>query len=107
MPEKKYSKERLEKSRKLFLEPKVDISVEFGIKRLNEGDMTEFVQSIASVDSSVEHHIINNCANAENEETRIDCMTNANNIKIRSINKLSEALVDKCGGEMHYVEEER
>lgn len=107
MPERKFSKERLEKSRSLFLEPQVEISRDIAIKRLQEGDMTEFLQSTMGIDSSIEHHIMNNCARAENEELRIDCINKAINIKMRTINRLSEALVEKCGGEIHYLEEEK
>jgi len=107
MQEKKYSKERLEKSRLWFLEPQVEISRNSAIKKLQEGNMTEFLQSVMNIDSSVEHHIMNNCARAENEGIRIDCVNKANNIKIRTINRLSEALVEKCGGELNYLEEEK
>lgn len=107
MPEKKYSKERLEKSRFWFLEPTVESGINYGIKILEEGNMAEFLNSVASIDSVVEHHIINNCARAENEEIRIDCVTKAKNVKIRAINRLSEVLVEKCGGEIHYLEEEK
>lgn len=106
MPEKKFSKERLEKSRLWFLEPQVEISREVAIKRLQECNMTEFLQSTMNIDSSVEHHIINNCARAENEEIRIGCTNKAINVKIRDLNRLSEALVEKCGGDIHYLEEE-
>ena len=105
--EKKYSKERLEKSRLWFLEPKVEISRDFAIKRLQEGNMTEFLQSIMSIDSYVEHHIMNNCAKAEKEDIRIKCVNEAINIKIKTLNRLSEALVEKCGGELSYIEEEK
>jgi hypothetical protein len=52
---------------------------------------------------------MNNCARAENEELRIDCVNKAINVKIRAINRLainrlSEALVEKCGGELNYIE---
>ena len=52
------------------------------------------------IDSAVEHHIVNNCTRAENEELRIDCVNKAINVKI-SLNRLSEALVEKCGGELN------
>jgi len=107
MADKKFSKERLEKSRLWFLEPQVEISRDSAIERLQEGNMTEFLQSIMNIDSAVEHHIINNCTKAENEEIRIDCVNKAINIKIRAINRLSEVLVEKCGGEIHYLEEEK
>lgn len=102
---KKYSRERLEKSRKLFLEPKIEMSLDSAINRLKIGNMTEFLQSTMNIDSVVEHHKINNCANAENEEIRIDCVIKADNIKIRALNRLSETLVEKCGGNMIYLEE--
>lgn len=69
--------------------------------------MTEFLQSTTNIDSAVEHHIMNNCAKAENEEIRTDCVNKANNVKIRAINILSEVLVEKCGGELHYLDEEK
>ena len=104
MSERKFSKERLEKSRSLFLEPQVEISRDIAIKRLQEGDMTEFLQSTMGIDSAIEHHIMNNCARAENEELRIDCVNKAINVKIKAINRLSEALVEKCGGELNYIQ---
>ena len=107
MSEKKYSGDRLEKSRKFFLEPKIEISKDFAIKRLQEGNMSDFLHSVVAIDSAIEHHIINNCAKAENENIRIKCVNEAINIKIRVINRLSEELVEKCGGEMIYSEEEK
>ena len=103
MTERKFSKERLEKSRFWFLEPHVEISRDVA-KKLQEGNMTEFLQSTMEIDSAVEHHIINNCTRAENEELRIDCVNKAINIKIRAINRLSEALVEKYGGELDYIQ---
>lgn len=102
---KKYSKERLDKSRFLFLEPKIESGISHALNLLEEGDMAHFLNSAAIVDSVVEHHIINNCVNAENEEIRIDCINKAINIKVSALNRLGEALVNKCGGEMHYIEE--
>ena len=81
------------------LEPHVEISRDVA-KKLQEGNMTEFLQSTMEIDSAVEHHIINNCTRAENEELRIDCVNKAINVKI-SLNRLSEALVEKCGGELN------
>ena len=107
MSEKRYSEERLENSRKLFLEPRVEISLNSAINRLKEGHMSEFLFSVMTIDSSVEHHIMNNCTKAENEDIRIKCVNEATNIKIRSLNRLSEALVEKCGGELSYTEEEK
>ena len=107
MPEKKYSEERLEKSRKLFLEPRVEISLNSAVNRLREGHMSEFLFSVMTIDSSVEHYIMNNCANAENEDIRIKCVNKATNVKIRALNRLSEVLVEKCGGELDYTEEEK
>lgn len=51
--EKKYSEERLEKSRKLFLEPRVEISLDSAINRLREDNMSEFLLSVMAIDSSV------------------------------------------------------
>ncbi len=106
MEKKKYSEERLEKSRKLFLEPRVEISLNSAINRLNEGHMSEFLFSTMNIDSAVEHHIVTNCAKAINEDIRIKCVNEATNIKIRALNRLSEVLVEKCGGELHYTEVE-
>lgn len=50
---------------------------------------------------------MNNCAKAENEDIRIRCVKEATNVKIRALNKLSEVLVEKCGGELDYAEEEK
>ena len=103
--EKKYSEERLEKSRKLFLEPRVDISINSAMNRLKEDNMSEFLFSVMTIDSSVEHHIMNDCARAENENIRIKCVNEATNVKVRALNKLSEILVEKCGGKLSYTEE--
>ena len=103
---KEYSKERLEKSIKLFLEPRVDISLNSAMNRLKEDNMSEFLFSVMTVDSSVEHHIMNNCSKAENENVRIKCVNETTNVKIRALNKLSEALVERCGGKLSYTEEE-
>lgn len=102
---KKYSKERLEKSRFLFLEPRVESGISYAINNLEEGDMAHFLNIVATIDSRVERHIINNCANAKNEDIRIDCINKAMEIKVKALNRLGEALVNKCGGEMHYIDE--
>lgn len=102
---KKYSKERLDKSRFLFLEPSVESGISYALGRLEEGDISHFLNSVAKIDSKIEHHIINNCSNAEDEETRIDCINKDINIKVSAINRLSERLVDKCGGKMNYIED--
>ena len=102
---KKYSKERLEKSRFLFLEPRVESGISYAINTLEEGDMAHFLNIVATIDSRVEHHIMNNCANAENEDIRIDCINKAMEIKVKALNRLGEVLVNKCGGEMHYIDE--
>ena len=102
---KKYSKERLDKSRFLFLEPSVESGISHALNRLEEGDMSHFLNSVAQIDSRIEHHIINNCSNAEDEEARIDCINKAINIKVSALNRLSERLIDKCGGEMNYIED--
>ena len=102
---KKYSKERLDKSRFLFLEPRVELGISYALNNLVEGDMANFLNAVAGIDSRVVHHIVNNCANAENEEIRIDCVNKAINIKVKALNRLGEALVNKCGGEMHYIDD--
>lgn len=105
MADKKYTKERLEKSRLLFIQPKIKSGISYAIKTLEEGNMTEFLSVVTGIDSAIEHHIINNCTKAEDEDIRIDCITKANNLKIRTINKLSEVLAEKCGGDVYYIEE--
>ena len=50
---------------------------------------------------------MNNCAKAESEDIRIKCVNEATNVKIRALNRLSEVLVEKCGGELSYTEEEK
>lgn len=100
-----YSKERLDKSRLLFLEPRVESGVSYAMNILEEGDMTQFLNLVAGIDSRVVHHIVTNCAKAENEEIRIDCINKAINIRVKALNRLGEALVNKCGGQMNYIEE--
>lgn len=102
---KKYSKGRLDKSRFLFLDPSIGSGISHAFNRLEEGDIAHFLNSVANIDTKIEHHIINNCSNAEDEETRIDCINKAINIKVNAINRLSERLVDKCGGKMNYLED--
>jgi len=102
----KYSADRLEKSRFWFLEPKIESGTKYALKSLQDKDMSHFVSSISTIDKIIEHHIINNCAKAENEELRMDCINKAENMKTRSLNRLSEALTEKCGGEMTYIDEE-
>lgn len=62
---------------------------------------------MASIDSEIEHHVMNNCAKAESEDVRIKCVIDARNLKIRAINRLGDALWDKCGGTLTYLEEEK
>ena len=106
MPDKKFSKERLEKSRSWFLEPKIESGTKYALKSLQDNDMSHFISSISTIDKTIEHHIINNCTKAENEELRIDCITKAEDMKIKALNRLSEALTEKCGGEMEYIDED-
>lgn len=107
MPDRKYSEERLEKSKFLFLEPKIEMGISFALKRLDEGDTIEFLNGMASIDYKIEHHVMNNCAKAESEDIRIKCITDVRNMKIRAINRLGEALYDKCGGTLAYLEEDK
>lgn len=102
---KKYTKDQLEKSRFWFLEPRIESGINHALKKLQDGDMVHFLFSTAIIDKDIEHHIILRCASAENEDLRIDCVTKAENMKIRALNRLSEALVEKCGGELNYIEE--
>ena len=88
-----------------FLEPRIESGINHALKQFQDGDMAHFLFSTTIIDKDVEHHIILRCANAENEELRIDCVTKAENMKIRALNRLSEALVEKCGGELDYIEE--
>ncbi len=102
---KKYTKEQLEKSRFLFLEQRVESGINHALKSLEDDDMIEFLSVMTNIDKDIEHHIMLRCANAENEDIRIDCVKKDENIKIRSINRLGEALVDKCGGQLNYLME--
>lgn len=107
MTEKKYSKERLEQSRKLFLEPRVGMSIDSTTNKfMYDENMTNFILSTMNVATSIEHHIMNNCTKGENEEVRIDCVNEANKLKRKSIDKFSELLTEKCGGIMYYLSDD-
>lgn len=101
----KYTEDQLEKSRFWFLEPRVESGINHALNRLQDGDMAHFLLSTAIIDKDIEHHIILKCAKAEKESLRIDCVTKAEDMKIKALNRLSEALVEKCGGRLNYIEE--
>lgn len=103
----KYTKDQLEKSRFWFLEPRVESGINHALKALQDEDMVHFLLSTTIIDKIIDRHIILRCANAEKEDIRIDCIIKAENMKKRTLNRLSEALVEKCGGELIYLEEEK
>lgn len=81
------------------------LTVLIALDNIQYKNFGKVVTSIASIDSAIEHHIINNCANAsKEEEDRIDCINKANELKINVLNRIAERLVDTCGGEMEYIE---
>lgn len=104
MVEKKYSKDRLEKSRTLFLEPSINTSLEFALKNVVAKNFGRVVGMIANIDSVIEHHIINNCAKALEDKDRIDCIAQANDLKTGALNRIAEKLTEQCGGEMGYID---
>lgn len=104
MSEKKYPKDRLEKSRTLFLEPRVNTGLELALKNVEDKNFSRVVGIIANIDSVVEHHIINNCAKALEEKDRIDCISKANDLKIDALNRIAEKLTEQCGGDMEYLD---
>ena len=99
----KFSEERLEKSKEMFLEPRVEAGINHGTKQLRiEKDASGFINAIATIDMIVERHIINNCANAEEHDVRVKCIADAENIKSRALNRLSEELSTVCDLKMEY-----
>ena len=86
MVEKKYTKERLDKSYKLFVKPSVDIGFNSLSKNVTERDLINIVFDIGTIERILDRHIVNNCAKALDEEIRIECVTKAETLRESTFN---------------------
>lgn len=98
-----YSKEYLEDWRKTVVEPHVIESQKAGLDALRADNMTDFVLAISTITKDTENHISLNCIYAESMPLGIKCTKDAKRLRIDALNKLTEALVEKCGGKMSYI----
>ena len=98
-----YSKEYLEEFRKKLVEPKVIEAQKIGIDALKANNMTDFVLAISRIAQDTENHVDLNCIYAESIELGVECTKDVKKLRADALNKLTEALVEKCGGKMSYI----
>lgn len=98
-----YSKEYLEEWRKKVVEPHVMEAQKMGIDALKADSMTDFVLAISRIAQDTENHVDLNCIYAESLELGVKCTKGAKKLRADALNKLTEALVEKCGGKMNYI----
>lgn len=98
-----YSKEYLEEWRKKVVEPHVMEAQKMGIDALKADNMTDFVLAISRIAQDTENHVDLNCIYAESMELGVTCTKDVKKLRADALNKLTEALVDKCGGKMSYI----
>lgn len=98
-----YSKEYLEDWRKKVVEPHVKDAVKIGLDALKADNMTDFVLAISRIAQDTENHVDLNCIYAESMPLGIKCTKDAKKLRADALNKLTEALVEKCGGKMNYI----
>lgn len=88
------------------LESKVQNEVSEAVKELQKENMTAFLLRVNILASHVDTHITRNCTeHIENVDKMKECIKRANTIRVKSLNKLGEVLVEKCGGKMIYLKE--
>lgn len=88
------------------LESEVQNEVSEAIKELQKENMTAFLLRVNILASHVDGHIVRNCTeNIGSVEAMKECIKKANTIRVKSLNKLGEMLVEKCGGKMIYLKE--
>lgn len=98
-----YSEEELEDWRKNVLEPQVKGSQKIGIDAIRSDNMTDFVLAISRIAQDTENYSDLMCIYAENIHLGVKCTKDAKKLRADALNKLSEALVEKCGGKMTYI----
>ena len=103
---KNKTKKQLDKWLKLKVEPSIEASIDHAVKVIRQGNATDFIQTTMSVNRTIDTHLARRCSDAENEETRIDCVAKAEDVRDNAINKLSEILAEKCDLKVEYVEED-
>lgn len=67
--------------------------------------MAAFLLRVSIMSYHVDNHIFKNCTFIGDIKTKTDCIKNANDVRIKVLNKLGEILVEKCGGKMIYLKE--
>ena len=98
-----YSKEYLEEWKTKVVEPHVVEAQKMGIDALKADNMTDFVLAISRIVQDTENHIDLNCVYAESMPLGVKCTKDAKKLRADALNKLTEALVEKCGGKMNYI----
>lgn len=98
-----YSKEYLEEWRKKVVEPHVMEAQKMGIDALKADNITDFVLAISRIAQDTENHVDLNCTYAESVELGVKCTRYVKKLRADALNKLTEALVEKCGGKMNYI----
>lgn len=98
-----YSKEYLDEWREKVVEPHVIEAQKTGLDALKADNMTNFVTAISRITRDTENHVSLNCIYAESLELGVKCTKDAKKLRIDALNKLTEALVEKCGGKMNYI----
>lgn len=98
-----YSKEYLEEWKAKVVEPHIADAQKVGFDALKTDNMTDFVLAISRIVQDTENHIDLNCTYAESIPLGVKCTKDAKKLRADALNKLTEALVEKCGGKMNYI----
>ncbi len=98
-----YDEEYLEGWRKQVVEPRVEEAEKIGLDALIDENMTNFVLAISRIARITENHIDLNCIYASSMPLGLKCTKDSKKIRADALNRLTEALVEKCGGSMNYI----
>lgn len=98
-----YSKEYLEEWKTKVVEPHIVEAQKVGLDALKTDNMTDFVLAISRIAQDTENHVNLNCIYAESLELGVKCTKDVKKLRADALNKLTEALVEKCGGKMSYI----
>ncbi len=65
--------------------------------------MTDFVLAISRIVKDTEKHIDLNCIYADSIPLGVKCTKDVKKLRADALNKLTEALVEKCGGKNIFI----
>lgn len=87
----------MEDYRKRLVEPNIAEAKKIGIDALKADNMTDFVLAVSRIAQVTENFVDLCCINVETMELGVDCNKDAKRLRADALNKLTKALVEKCG----------